>query len=338
MNRYIAFLAVVVSLFVTSCSHTESVEPAIKGESLFKLNVVADDGFSYAGNTRADADHSLRLSANLFRYSDEGTTFVQHQEKKADGEITELTFNIPDKGKYIVVLFADYIPSSVSAVEGKFADRYYDTSDPLSVKAITGNGDFFNNENRDCFVGKCIFEKTINSAESSVVLRRPTSRVTIATEDRIEGIRSLTINSCSHIPSYRFNAEYNSTVGSVTVSEQMACETENVNVTPVSGNLFYFYTFAPSKSGNAGNGETQPEESLPGLGEIAFTITPTEGYKVQGEDSRCVIASGLINPVANYKITAKGRNWVVIDENSTHDAVIVNIESPEPWREKEQSI
>ncbi|MDE6423127.1 MAG: hypothetical protein K2K95_06885 [Muribaculaceae bacterium] len=327
------FLLPFTLLAFSSCSSTETFPDRPEERSnLVNLSVSTPDSYIFGHTTRADdGNFQLRLKAWLYPLNEDGKAepdvapTYTYETLHSDNETT-LSFEIDNPGEYCVFVFADYIPVGAEADNGHFPDKYYDTTIPgkITIKAA-GNDDnikdFFNTDNRDCFIGKLAFTKKLNSISKELKLSRPISRVLLtSTADAVEQlIESIDITACSHLDTYNFTIDNTDTVGTVTETPSDPLkEYGEVKVNPVNKELFYFYTFAGEYA----------DDNRAALGAISFALNARDNIKLEN-DTRTV-AEGLIKPAQNYKITVNGsKGWISAEAGA--DDIIVNIDLSTDW-------
>lgn len=139
----------------------------------------------------AAANHQLRCILEVWNKSE--NTLIERIEKlgtEATGGKLQFTFNVPSTTDYECLLWADFIASDATATEGKYADKYYTTTDLKSIDFNVTDADLFNNESVDAFCGTVAKNGTVNNL--SVTLKRPFTRVTLTDRsDYITGVASL---------------------------------------------------------------------------------------------------------------------------------------------------
>ncbi len=324
-------------LMTAACSSTDLLppEPTVSPDR-FTLNVSAPEAYGFGNASRAPEGYNLRLVAALYETpaQDEAAVTTSPQPLSTVETIYNpagcvLSFDIEKTGKYIVTVFADYIPESATMDEwGHYADKYYDTTQPQRVKVKTTNMDFFNNDLRDCFAGKLVIEKGTAPLQRDLMLKRPVSRVAVsAPGDAVEQLVSrVDVTACSYFGSYSFTLDEGIQCGSLTTNaEGVALAAEEVvipnvfsSMEPDGKQLFYFYTF----------GATGADTQRPALGEISFTLSPKENVTLNAASRK--IGAGLIRPAQNYQVSVKGgAGWI---DASTGDAdITVTLNVPGDW-------
>lgn len=333
MNRnFNSILLLSTMLFsVVSCTSTEIVEPDSPNRgNLVTLTVAAPEAYNFGSSTRADDQHQLRLVARLYSV-DNPTVPLQNKETIANSAATNVQFSIENTGIYFVTIFADYIDKVSPDDKGHYPDKYYNTTESGKVTTITDNPNlhFFNNDNRDCFAGKIVFEKGLNVVEKNLTLKRPVCKILVsAPNNNVASIvESLEITECSHFDSYSFTLDNSTNTG--TLSEESSAPksltpaNENAIINSPTDNLFFFYTFGGEAS----------VENRPALGAISFSLTPLDGIELNRDDNdqsdntaaTRTIASALIKPAPNYLITVKGgNNWISAKPGGDDITIIFN--------------
>ena len=142
----------------------------------------------------------------------------------------------PQEAGYTCLFWADYIASDAAVSDGKYADKYYNTSDLHSigyVQTVLSDGSLFNNEACDAFSG------TLPEGKTAVTLYRPFAKLTF--KDREDGAitaSAITVNYTA-VPS-GFDVLTNTASGTASISETGAAPAN-----AAEGVWFYNYIFAP---------------------------------------------------------------------------------------------
>lgn len=335
-NPLLLLSAIVFPL--ASCTSTEILDSDTQNQgSLVSLTIAAPGVYNFGSATRADDQHQLRLVARLYSTS-APTTVIQTKEDVANSSETTIQFSIENTGKYFVTVFADYIDKNVSPDDkGHYPDKYYNTTEPGKVTTITNSTaegttsltDFFNNDNRDCFAGKTVFEKGLNVVSQDLKLKRPVCKVQVAAPNNKVAtlVESLTITECSHLDSFSFALDESDKTGTLTPTAEgtaitatpLTLSNENAKITSLTDDsLFFFYTFG---------GEAN-DDNRPALGNLTFELVSLNDIELDN-DTR-TIAQGLIKPAPNYRVTIKGGiNW--ISAKPSGDDITVIFEGLQDW-------
>ena len=323
---------------LASCTSTEILDTDAQNHgSLVSLTIAAPGVYNFGSSTRADDQHQLRLVARLYSTSDP-TTVIQTKEDVANSSETTIQFSIENTGKYFVTVFADYIDKNVSPDDkGHYPDKYYNTTEPGKVTTLTNSTaegatsltNFFNNDNRDCFAGKIVFEKGLNVVSQNLTLKRPVCKVQVAAPNNNVAtlVESLTITECSHLDSFSFALDESDKTGTLTPAAEgapitataLTLSNENATITsPTDDSLFFFYTFG---------GEAN-DDNRPALGNLTFKLTSLNDIELDNDTRK--IAQGLIKPAPNYRVTIKGgNNWISAKPGG--DDITVIFDGLEDW-------
>lgn len=208
-------MALGIGLFV-SCSQEEIIS---ENENSVETVSVSAQLSGDVAQTRAipgaAADHQLRCILEVWNKTDD--TLIQRIEKlgseAANGKL-QFTFNVPSKTDYECLLWADFIASDATATEGKYADKYYTTTDLKSIDFKVTDADLFNNESVDAFCGTVAKNGTVNNL--SVTLKRPFTRVTL--KDNSDYLASVTSLAPSFDTPSKFDVSTGKTVGYTSIS------------------------------------------------------------------------------------------------------------------------
>ena len=320
-------------LMLASCSSTEVVPVDIEDNShQISISVSAPDSYGFEALSRAGESHQIRLIAHLYSLNEDGSAAtspipLSSQEVLHRDSETKLTFNIENTGEYCVTVFADYIPADATPTDNHYPDNYYDTSSPEKIRVKLNDAtiaDFFNNDLRDCFVGKTVFTKGLNSCEKELRLTRPVSRISIsAPGDPVEDlIQSVQVAECSHLDSYEFAIDDSTIVGTpASTATNPLAGAGAVTLVPMVKRLFYYYTF----------GSEAGATDQPALGAISFTLSPINNIELENMDPRTV-ASGLVKPIANYQMSINGgAGWITAKPGG--DDITVHIQPIPAWND-----
>lgn len=223
----------------------------------------------------AAADHQLRCILEVWNKTE--NTLIERIEKlgsEAANDKLQFTFNVPSKTDYECLLWADFIASDATATEGKYADKYYTTTDLKSIDFNVTDAGLFNNESVDAFCGSVAKNGTVNNL--SVTLKRPFIRVTLTDRsDYITGVASLAPSF--ETPSH-FDVSTGNAVGYTSISATGIVPSGTDNKT-----LFYTFIFA-----------SNDQKTLDKDIKIVFT-------KTEGETEEKTIKAGQITLDKNVK-------------------------------------
>ena len=142
----------------------------------------------------------------------------------------------PQEAGYTCLFWADYIALDAAVSDGKYADKYYSTSDLHSIgymESALADGSLFNNGACDAFSG------TLSEGKTAVTLYRPFAKLTF--KDREGGAitaSAITVKYAA-VPS-GFDVLTNTASGTVSISETGAAPAN-----AAEGVWFYNYIFAP---------------------------------------------------------------------------------------------
>lgn len=317
-------MAVVIVMFMSivmaGCSSTELVDtprPTETQGQTITLNISCPE----AAQTRADNDHVLRYIAVLYRGVELGRgELIDRKENIVNnGEKSmAFTFKVPEDN-YNCIVFADYIPvDNVQTDEnGYYKDKYYNTQNINNHIYMRSFIDFatasnneerisvgwrcFNNENYDCFIyTNNNIVKEAPDTTIKVDLHRIVSRVAVKSNtdfpEGVTSVKSVSFNKIDFFHQYDISPNSSSvstshagSFGIVTTNSPYVITYED-NYNNKEDELFYFYTFG---SKNEGSRTT--------LYDFEFSITFDNGSVYEAK-----IPQNKIEPIENYKITAKG--------------------------------
>lgn len=159
INAFILSAAVLASCEKVSGPRT--ITAADENHVAVSMNIQQTD-LSPLVRSAGGEESALRYVAEIWKY-DEGSSsyaeWVSRIEKKADGSNSAyMKFPVMEQGKYRMLLWADYIDASAGAAEdGKYPDKYYDTS--RGLKAVASKAASLNDAASDAFFKAVDFEK-----------------------------------------------------------------------------------------------------------------------------------------------------------------------------------
>lgn len=323
----------IVLLSLASCTSTDIVEQDLEQcDNTFSLKIVTPEVYGFGSPTRAHNQHKLRLKACLYS-SSAPSTLIETTEEISNSQETIIQFSIKNTGDYFVTVFADYIDEGASPNDkGHYPDKYYDTTIPGKVTVLTGNANFFNNDDRDCFAGKAVFTKGLNAEPKSLTLRRPVCKIQVAAPNNNVGslVKQLELTECSHFESYSFALDGSEKTGTLaegsSTPKSLTLANENAIISsPTDDNLFFFYTF----------GGEDTDTSRPALGNITFNLTPADNVTL--DNSSRTIQGGLVQPAPNYRVTVRGgANWISAKPGG--DDITVNFVGFDNWKTESKDI
>ena len=178
-------------------------------------------------------------------------------EKIAEGtDNFSFTFT-PQEAGYTCLFWADYIASDAAETDGRYTDKYYNTSDLHSigyVESALTDGSLFNNEASDAFSG------TLPEGKTAVTLYRPFAKLTFKNGAGAITASAITVNYTA-VPS-GFDVLTNTTAETVSVSTPSAAPAD-----ADGGVWFYNYIFAPVDG-----------QALPG--DITLTVDGSEAKTI----------------------------------------------------------
>lgn len=247
---------------LSGCSSTEVID---NPHSPSPSDVISLSLLVPQSATRADASHTLRYNAVLFKKNERSGEFeaVQRKQMLEGSDGSTLVFENVETGSYAINLFADYIPvGSAPDESGLYPDCYYDTSGNDDIKMKAFGSEIVNNDHFDCFANYVTLEKGEEEVHKSISLPRATAKVRVVSTTLPQGGDvAVEITKLSPLMNYK--------IKTTTASDPYNYPTAEVNggkwnVTPSdisSGEIFYFYTLA------SGNGREE------GLSPLAFTTT-----------------------------------------------------------------
>ncbi len=308
----------VVALIFSGCASTSTVDAPDSPET--PSDVISFTLNAPTISTRADATHTLRYTARLFKQNDKSGEFEFLQKKQIlEGSSTStLVFEGVETGEYAIYIFADYVPAGTQALaDGSYPDFYYDTTQTQEVSMRTFGPEIINNDHYDCFAKYITLTKNEEEVHSVISLPRVVAKVRVIEESVTDG-RAASSISLTQFPIFTHykiknatpSEPYNYPLGNVTEGKW------DLTPPPAGQNeLFYFYTFAPYN-----RTET--------LSYLAFTVS-ADGLS----DVNTNIQSGKIEVRQNYITTLKG-SFIPLpqeDPGTRTDRILLDLSALTDW-------
>ena len=291
--------AVMVMSFMNSCLSTDIMEPRSGEETGHK--VVINLSAPEAVKTRAGHEgYKLRYVAKLYAGTDgaidssvEERQELIEGEKGSGGVENQLVFNVPQDNKYIIYVFADYIPENSQPTEnGYYKDYFYNTTaDKNVVVMMTNPGNknsdaiipesFFNNDNYDCFAGVAALEekKTSKEVKLEVELHRIVSKIRLVDTSKFSGIFNGKSSSLTFFDRYTIKQNLKNETGwnKVNYNKSLTLFDKKNFLGDEEQELFFFYSFASIDTSSPLE-KPQIQFSVTDYVEITSTLSVSTGY------------------------------------------------------------
>ncbi len=185
------YFAAAIAIMLSACSIDEGVDIREEGElQTVALSAALPGAESKAVDVPVQIgdDHCLRCK--LYVYDTDGGKEI-HSEEKLIGEdgVIRFEFSVRKGTDYNCLLWADYISIPESApADGKYEDKYFDTSDMHAVSFRTDNpASLINNPAVDAFYGAVASDVAMEN-RLTVVMTRPFAKVNVIEGDTEGGM------------------------------------------------------------------------------------------------------------------------------------------------------
>lgn len=321
-----AMLATLAITVLSGCSSTEVIESPGAQEKSDEISIAlsAPDAFGFP--TRANEGLQLRYVAHLWKGATSQSDQMQHMQRKEvlAKDTKTITFNVKETGDYFITIFADYIDDNAVATDGKYPDKYYNTSkSDERVYMLAERGDDgalydetnINNDNFDCYANKIAVVKTENEYNADLTLNHAVCKVVFKGKaGEKEGVEKVDITEFSFIRECNLRTLDGSVSGSLKI---------NPKTIPYNGNsdeLFYFYSFGQTSGA---------------LGTIKFDVKGKENYTYQS----FTIQGGTFETKANTIITVTGSFFTPTDSpNKQSDNINITVSEDSKWKEDSKNL
>lgn len=276
MKKSLLFSAMALSLGLLSCNQEDMSDVEAVTGTPVTVSVEVPGVLSGSESRTlpaAPADHKLRCIM-VVDYKTEGAEDLRMEQVAGETMVNEkfrFTFT-PAEEDYTCLFWADYVDEGTAASDGKYTDKYYNTTDLTNVTYKVSDNTVFNNPACDAFFGKSL------AGSPNAVLKRPF--VKLSFKDQIhETVQAASSLSVTYTVPSGFSVKDN------TVSENSNQEIILTTAAPADKNndiWFYNYVFAPAN-----------ENKLPG--NIQMTVD---------EKKEVTINTESLVLTQNYDITA----------------------------------
>lgn len=207
-NLFFGLMAL-VGLF-TSCSRDDAYTSPTEESNQVSMSIEMPADFvkTRAAVPTFPPNHTLRCILEV--WTQDGSTRKVRKEQLVTAGATNFTFNfeLADQGDYKAVLWADYIDSGASATNGRYPDKYYKTSDPNGLKAVSiSTTEYtYTDRVREAFTAVKTFTKGATAKNDlTATLVRPLTKVTIAEKNAEMFAKCTSIKATYSVPLW-FNA------------------------------------------------------------------------------------------------------------------------------------
>lgn len=210
MKKNLFFGLMALAGLFTSCSRDDAYTSPTEESNQVSMSIGMPADFV---KTRASVptfppNHTLRCILEV--WTQDGSTLKLRKEQLVTAGATNFTFNfeLADQGDYKAVLWADYIDSGASVINGYYTDKYYKTSDPQGLKAVSiSTTEYtYTDRVREAFTAVKPFTKGATAKNDlTATLVRPLTKVTIAEKNAEMFAKCTSMTATYSVPLW-FNA------------------------------------------------------------------------------------------------------------------------------------
>lgn len=210
MKKNLFFGLMALAGLFTSCSRDDAYTSPTEESNQVSMSIEMPADFvkTRAAVPTFPPNHTLRCILEV--WTQDGSTLKLRKEQLVTAGATNFTFNfeLADQGDYKAVLWADYIDSGASAVNGYYTDKYYKTSDPQGLKAVSiSTTEYtYTDRVREAFSAVEPFTKGATAKNDlTATLVRPLTKVTIAEKNAEMFAKCTSMKATYSVPLW-FNA------------------------------------------------------------------------------------------------------------------------------------
>ena len=245
MKKSLLFSAMALSLGLLSCNQEDMSDVETVTGTPVTVSVEVPGVLSGSESRTlpaAPAGHKLRCIMVV----DYNTVADVRMEQVAGETVVNDKFRFtftPAEDDYTCLFWADYVDEGTAASDGKYTDKYYNTTDLTNVTYKVSDNTVFNNPACDAFFGKSL------AASPNAVLKRPFVKLSFKDKNR-ETVQAAPSLSVTYTVPSGFNVKDN------TVSASSNQEIKLTAAAPAdkdNGIWFYNYVFAPANVNKLGN-------------------------------------------------------------------------------------
>lgn len=302
-KQFIFILASIFTMLFAACSQENELDaPGGEKSNLVSVSTQLPADFAKTRALPGAADHQLRCILEVWSTGD-NVKLIHRLEKigTAGADNIIFDFSLDTEGDYDCLMWADFIAADAAATSGKYADKYYTTTDLKAIEVINSK-DLFNNDACDAFFAKAVLKKTTAAGTLAASLTRPFAKLTLMENEK----NAATFTTCTDVSvSYDAPSKFNVMDGNVSASKVV---TYNAAPKEPKENRVYFTSYILADA----NGS---------LGEISLAFTAAAGT----DPIKKKIPAGVPTK-RNYRTNATGFLMGAKPANSTDASVKVEID------------
>ena len=238
MKKSLLFSAMALSLGLLSCNQEDMSDVETVTGTPVTVSVEVPGALSGSESRTLPAapeGHQLRCIMVVDYNTTEDVRMEQVAGETMVNDKFRFTFT-PAEDDYTCLFWADYVDEGTAASDGKYTDKYYNTTDLTNVTYKVSDNTVFNNPACDAFFGKSL------AGSPNAVLKRPFVKLSFKDKNR-ETVQAASSLSVTYTVPSGFSVKDN------TVSASSNQEIKLTAAAPAdkdNGIWFYNYVFAPA--------------------------------------------------------------------------------------------
>ncbi len=269
MKKSLLFSAMALSLGLLSCNQEDMSDVETVTGTPVTVSVEVPGALSGSESRTlpaAPAGHKLRCIMVV----DYNTVADVRMEQVAGETMVNDKFRFtftPEEDDYTCLFWADYVDEGTAASDGKYTDKYYNTTDLTNVTYKVSDNTVFNNPACDAFFGKSL------AGSPNAVLKRPFVKLSFKDKNH-ETVQAASSLSVTYTVPSGFSVKDNTVSGN---SNQEIKLTASAPADKDNDIWFYNYVFAPANV-------NKPGDILMTVGEDDVTIKTASLVLTQNYD------------------------------------------------------
>lgn len=230
-KHFTLLLASIFTLLFAACSQENELDATPQERSnLVSISTQLPADFARTRVLPSATDHQLRCILEVWSKGDAASLILRKEQiGAADGENITFNFTLENQGEYDCLMWADFIDASAIEDKGRYADKYYTTTDLKAIE-VKDPAKLFNNDACDAFFGTAVLTKTEAAGTVGATLTRPFAKLTLKESDATMYATCQSLEVSYQMPT-KFNIATGATSDSQTVTYTAAPKGENVYFT-----------------------------------------------------------------------------------------------------------
>lgn len=247
-------------LFAACSQENELDTPAGEKSNLVSVSTQLPTDFAKTRALPGAADHQLRCILEVRSQGDDAKLILRKEQIGTTGtDNITFEFTLENEGDYDCLMWADFIDTGAKETDGKYADKYYTTTDLKAIE-IKDLKNLFNNDACDAFFAKEVLRKTAAAGTLAASLTRPFAKLTLMENEK----NAATFATCTDVAvSYDAPSKFNVMDGSVSESKTVTYSSAPKGTEGTKANVYFTSYILADANGS--------------LGEISLAFTAGEG-------------------------------------------------------------